>query len=272
MAARTSRFLTFASVAWALALAVTTARAQEPAHGGVDLTVMDGSLLTQDWMLGDGFPGLVVPQLVGDGGTLFQNETSALSWNFLTLLILLSGEYDPDDPYAHYDPSDPSTAQSEGKCSFLQPMYCSSIHAFFEIRLPELESATTLGAIRPGGRHAVSDPASARVPGRPATPDASTPWDPTRTVNPQIFREVSIPGTRSPILPDDEDPIAAPGIPNRNDVRAGGNSTFGRRDFVWHQGTRRGCLPPRRGLSDRDAEASAVALERAQRRGRCPPR
>jgi hypothetical protein len=161
---------------------------------------MAGSVLDREWVLGDGVPGLAVPQVFGVGGLLYPNEMAALSWNFNVLLLLSSGEYDPDDPYALYDPNDPSTAQSEGKCSFLQPWYCSSIHSFFEIRTPDAEVVTPPDAIRGGGRRGVAAAGSARIPGRPATPDPSVPSEPTRTVDPQIFRPV-LPGTRSPILP-----------------------------------------------------------------------
>jgi hypothetical protein len=187
MAACTSRSLTISGVALALALAVPAAHAQEPASTGVDLAAMAGSVLMQGWML-------------GDGGLQFPNEMAVLSWNFQTVLVLWSGEYDPDDPYALHDPSDPATAQSERKCSFLQPQYCSSVQGLFDVQPPEPHISTTLAAIRDSGR---------RSPGRPATPDRSAPSEPTRTVNAQIGR-VPIPGTRSPVLPDGEDPPAFP--------------------------------------------------------------
>lgn len=60
-------------------------------------------------------------------------------------------------------------------------------------------------------------------------------------------------------------PAAPPG-----DVRGGGNRSFGRRDFLWHDApapTPVGCLPARQGLS----RLSAVRTSSGQR-GRCPRR
>ena len=101
-------------------LAVPAVRAEESAPAGVDFRAMDGSVLTQD-QLGEGVPGFVVPQSFGAGGAQFPKEMAVLSRNFQTILVLWSGEYDPDDRYALHDPSDPSTSESEGKCSFAQP-------------------------------------------------------------------------------------------------------------------------------------------------------
>ena len=261
MATCALRFMMSASVALALALAGPAARAEEPGPAGVDLTAMDGSVLIQT-------------RLLADGSLQFPNEMAASSWNFVMFLLAGSEDFDPDDPYALHDPSDPSTAESEGKCSFLQPQYCSSIQAFFDVRPPQPEFANSLGGLRGGGRRGVPAGVPAqRLPLRPAAPDPSALPETTRTVDPQMWL-VQIPGARSPVLPNGEDLVASP-VRNRNAFRAGGNTSFGRRDFVWHPETPPGCLPPRRGLSrlsSPHAEADAAALARAQRRGRCPPR
>lgn len=262
MAATDCRFLTIAGVALALALAAPATRAEEPGPAGVDLAAMRGSVLAQAWVL-------------GDGGLQFPNEMAVSSWNFLMVILAGSDDFDPDDPYALHDPSDPSTAESEGKCSFVQPQYCSSVQAFFDVRPAEPEFVTSLGGLRGGGRRGVPAAVPARrLPLRPTAADPSALPETTRTVDPQTWL-VHLPGARSPVLPDGEDLVALSGLRDRNAFRAGGHTSFGRRDFVWHPETPPGCLPPRRGLSrlsSPHAEADAAALARAQRRGRCPPR
>ncbi|MEB2344737.1 MAG: hypothetical protein OZ948_08355 [Deltaproteobacteria bacterium] len=132
-------------------------------HSGIDLRNADAGVLMQSWFVPDGvdFAGdvqVLVPGSRGpfppDGSTSvppsgpiggpFPNEMAATSYNFQMLLVAFSsgtgrpgrdpGAFDPNDPYALFDPYDLSTWSSAGQCSFLQPMYCSAIRAFFELR------------------------------------------------------------------------------------------------------------------------------------------
>lgn len=243
MSARTLRFLAIPGVALALVLAAPAARAQGPSRSGVDLTAMDGSVLTRDGVLGDGVPGLALPPGFGNGSFPLPNETSALSWNLQTLLVLWSGDFDPEDPYALFDPSDPATSLDEGKCSLLQPQNCSSVQALFGVGSPP-----------PHRPAVVRRPALGSVRGAAAA---------------------SASGVRGgPVPAEGGDPGAPGGVFDPDDPRAGGKGSFGRRDFVWRRPTPPGCLPPRSGVSGLTAsriEASAWRA-RARRPGRCPPR
>jgi hypothetical protein len=69
---------------------------------------------------------------------------AALSFNLQLLLVAFSSratgaatsernEFDPSNPYALFDPDDPTTAEFRGKCSFLQPQFCSAVQSFFDI-------------------------------------------------------------------------------------------------------------------------------------------
>lgn len=129
---------------------------------GIDLRNADAGVLMQSWVLPGtvSFPGsrdVRFPPARGpflpDGTPLpptvqgplrppaqFPNEMAALSWNFLLVLVAFSsgdpgdpGAFDPSNPYAYHDPNDPSSADAAGRCSFLQPQYCSSVQALFDI-------------------------------------------------------------------------------------------------------------------------------------------
>jgi len=119
-------------------------------RSGIDLVAAEAGVLMQSWVRFEGAYTAAYPQPGSVGfvraevldpvtGRVFANEMTALSWNFLMLLVAHSsgGEgpdrLDPDDPYAHYDPSDPSTLPDRGQCSFAQPQYCSSIQSFFDV-------------------------------------------------------------------------------------------------------------------------------------------
>jgi hypothetical protein len=65
---------------------------------------------------------------------------AAVSFNLQLLLIAFSAkgtgakdEFDPSNPFAKYDPDDPSTYPFQGQCSFLRPQYCSAIQSVFDI-------------------------------------------------------------------------------------------------------------------------------------------
>lgn len=268
MSARTLRFLAIPGVALALVLAAPAARAQGPSRSGVDLTAMDGSVLTRDGVLGDGVPGLALPSGFGNGSFPLPNETSALSWNLQTLLVLWSGDFDPEDPYALFDPSDPATSLDEGKCSFRQPQSCSVVQALFGVgspppHRPAVVRRPALGSVR--GAAAAS---ASGVRGVPVAPPSRSPaWEIPPRVDPQLPLRPSVP-------PEGGDPGAPVGVFDPDDPRAGGKGSFGRRDFVWRRPTPPGCLPPRSGVSGLTAsriEASAWRA-RARRPGRCPPR
>jgi hypothetical protein len=89
---------------------------------------------------------LIPPRFDPSAGQPFGSETAALSYNFVMLLIALSSglsphgsdpsAFDPSNPYALYDPSDPSTYSFAGQCSFSQPLYCSMIQALFDYAKP----------------------------------------------------------------------------------------------------------------------------------------
>lgn len=138
---------------------------------GIDLTNAEASVLTQSWVgVGSGatFPvppvrgphlpggvpqnpvwvagspsaGLVLPPGFGwQAGQQFASELAALSFNLQLLLVVFSqggnpgapDQFDPANPYAVYDPNDPSTFPDRGKCSFAQPQYCASVQAFLDI-------------------------------------------------------------------------------------------------------------------------------------------
>jgi hypothetical protein len=89
--------------------------------------------------------GLVIPAQFGpSAGQQFASEMAALSWNAAMLLVINSSraagattseknEFDPSDAFAFFDPDDPTTIDSLGKCSFLQPQYCSAMQSFMDI-------------------------------------------------------------------------------------------------------------------------------------------
>jgi len=89
--------------------------------------------------------GLVLPPEFGaSAGQQFVSEMAALSYNLMLTLVAFSSrnagattsernEFDPDNPYAYYDPNDPNTFENRGKCSFLQPQYCSAVQSFYDI-------------------------------------------------------------------------------------------------------------------------------------------
>jgi hypothetical protein len=89
--------------------------------------------------------GLVIPAQFGaSAGQQFASEMAALSFNMQLLLVAFSSredgattsekdEFDPANPYAAFDPADPSTFAFEGQCSFAQPQYCSSVQSFMDI-------------------------------------------------------------------------------------------------------------------------------------------
>jgi hypothetical protein len=89
--------------------------------------------------------GLVLPAQFGaSAGQQFASEMAALSFNLQLVLVAFSSreagattsekdEFDPGNPYALFDPADPTTFDDRGQCSFLQPQYCSSVQSFFDI-------------------------------------------------------------------------------------------------------------------------------------------
>ncbi len=102
--------------------------------------------VNQDGSIG----GLVIPpgfDPVGFGASIgqqFVSEMAALSFNLQQILVAFSSrqdgattseknEFDPDNAYAAFDPTDPTTADFQGKCSFVQPQFCSSVQSFFDI-------------------------------------------------------------------------------------------------------------------------------------------
>ena len=88
---------------------------------------------------------LVIPGAFGDSaGQQLSSEMAALSFNLQLLLVAFSSmesgaltpekdEFDPANPFAFYDPDDPSTERFRGQCSFMQPQYCSAIQSVFDI-------------------------------------------------------------------------------------------------------------------------------------------
>lgn len=101
---------------------------------------------------------LIPPRLGSSAGQQFVSELAALSYNLQLLLVAFSSgnagrpgsdpsAFDPSNPYALYDPSDPATWSLAGQCSFYQPLNCSSIQAFFEVRPPGSQD------FRASGRH-----------------------------------------------------------------------------------------------------------------------
>ncbi|HSJ97227.1 MAG TPA: hypothetical protein VLC53_09140 [Myxococcota bacterium] len=104
--------------------------------------------------------GLFIPwQFGASAGQPFRSEMAVLSWNFLHLLVAFSGAgagtrgnaFDPRHPYAVYDPNDPDTSAFQGQCSFLQPQYCSSVRAFFDLTQPPDPPAPPPPPTPPGG-------------------------------------------------------------------------------------------------------------------------
>jgi len=101
--------------------------------------------VNQDGSIG----GLVIPAQFGaSAGQQFSNEMAALSFNMQLLLVAFSSrqggattsennEFDPSNPYALYDPTNPSTLSFRGKCSFVQPQYCSSVQSVYDITGPQ---------------------------------------------------------------------------------------------------------------------------------------
>ena len=89
--------------------------------------------------------GLVIPPQFGpSAGQQFASEMAALSFNLQLLLVAFSSraagattsernEFDASNPFAAYDPDDPTTFDFRGKCSFVQPQYCSAIQSFMDI-------------------------------------------------------------------------------------------------------------------------------------------
>ncbi len=84
---------------------------------------------------------LVIPAAFGaSAGQQFASEMAALSFNLQIVVTAFSlraagattsenNEFDPDAPFAAFDPTDPSTDAFRGKCSFAQPQFCTAIQA-----------------------------------------------------------------------------------------------------------------------------------------------
>ena len=101
--------------------------------------------------------GLVIPAQFGaSAGQQFHSEMAAASFNFLMILVGNSSraagattsernEFDPDNPFARWDPNDPTTDAFQGKCSFVQAQYCSAVQTFFDI------SGQQRNSVRAGG-------------------------------------------------------------------------------------------------------------------------
>lgn len=146
------------------------------ARDGIDLRNADAGVLVQSWVggtlpprglparppgargpfLSDGVTpnpdydpnvdgtttGLFVPPGFGGRGISFRSEMAALSFNLQMLLVAFGtgaggrDELDPRNPYAYYDPNDRSTRSDRAQCSFLQPQYCASVQAFFDVVQP----------------------------------------------------------------------------------------------------------------------------------------
>jgi hypothetical protein len=126
--------------------------------------LQDGVTLNPDYNLNqDGsIGGLVIPagfDPVGFGastGQQFVSEMAAVSFNLQQILVAFSSrqdgattseknEFDPDNAYAAFDPSDPATADFQGKCSFVQPQFCSSVQSLYDI------SGIQSNSVRAGG-------------------------------------------------------------------------------------------------------------------------
>jgi len=92
-----------------------------------------------------GATALVIPAQFGaSAGQQFASELAAVSFNLQLVLVAFSSpedgamtserdEFDPDNPFATFDPNDPTTADFQGKCSFAQPQFCSSVQSLFDI-------------------------------------------------------------------------------------------------------------------------------------------
>jgi hypothetical protein len=92
-----------------------------------------------------GAHALVIPAQYGaSAGQQFQSEMAAVSFNLQELLVVFSSrpsgtsvseldEFDPKNPYATFDPSNPATYAFRGKCSLTQPQYCSSVKSLFDV-------------------------------------------------------------------------------------------------------------------------------------------
>lgn len=104
--------------------------------------------------LGDGLPVLVDLRDVG-----FPNEQVAIGWNLVEFLVRsstgpdpaaasLPQHFDPERPYAAYEPSDPTTLGFAGQCSLAQPQFCARVQALFGISSP---STGARDPIRSGG-------------------------------------------------------------------------------------------------------------------------
>ncbi|MCL4685287.1 hypothetical protein KJ059_11120 [Myxococcota bacterium] len=89
--------------------------------------------------------GLTIPpEFLASAGQQFVSEMAALSFNYQMLLVAFSSrardaltsennEFDFSNPFAFFDPSDPTTEPNRGKCSFLQPQFCSAIGSLYDI-------------------------------------------------------------------------------------------------------------------------------------------
>jgi hypothetical protein len=89
--------------------------------------------------------GLTIPAQFGaSAGQQLLSEMAALSFNAQALLVVNSSraagattseknEFDATNAFAFFDPDDPTTLPFRGKCSFLQPQYCSAVQSFFDI-------------------------------------------------------------------------------------------------------------------------------------------
>jgi hypothetical protein len=103
----------------------------------------------------------------------FKSEMAALSFNFMALLVVFSGDAD-DDGFSKpedFDEFDPKRAFTPGRCSLVTPQFCSAVR----------------------------------------------------------------------------DLLSATGV-QRNDLKAGGNGRFGRRDFAWHGGSELALRYPKRNV------------------------
>jgi hypothetical protein len=109
------------------------------------------------WPLGEGVSGRVDLRDVE-----FPNERAVLGWNLFEVLVrastgpdpasvALPQYFDPDLPYAAYDPSDPATVVFDRKCSLAQPQFCALVQAVFGIASPPTADGLPTGPIRGGG-------------------------------------------------------------------------------------------------------------------------
>ncbi len=109
--------------------------------------------VNQDGSIG----GLVIPpEFMASAGQQFVSEMAALSFNYQLLLVAFSSraggastsernEFDSDNPFAFYDPADPSSEPFRGKCSLLQPQFCSSVQSIYDI------TGQSRNSVRAGG-------------------------------------------------------------------------------------------------------------------------